>query len=76
MEKKEPTGRLHRWALKLQEYDMVIGYRPGKSHQNADGQSRIPKPPDQTPPIMVATVTFTPHPEKTPYRYYDEGRNQ
>jgi hypothetical protein len=25
--------RLQRWALKIQEYDMKIGYRPGKSHK-------------------------------------------
>jgi hypothetical protein len=43
MSKPEPAGRLQRWALKMQEYDMKIGYRPGKSHQNADCLSRIPK---------------------------------
>ncbi|KZS02280.1 Uncharacterized protein APZ42_000738 [Daphnia magna] len=42
MSKSEPAGRLARWALKLQEFDIVIGYRPGKSHQNADTLSRIP----------------------------------
>ncbi|KZS03442.1 Uncharacterized protein APZ42_033822, partial [Daphnia magna] len=42
MSKTEPAGRLARWALKIQEYDIVIGYRPGKSHQNADSLSRIP----------------------------------
>jgi transposase InsO family protein len=64
LEKKEPAGRLQRWALKLQEYDIVIGYRPGKSHQNADCLSRIPTPLDQAPLVMVATVTFTPRPGK------------
>ena len=34
------NGRLTRWALQLQHYDFVIKYRPGKSHQNADGLSR------------------------------------
>ncbi|KZS00085.1 Uncharacterized protein APZ42_003760, partial [Daphnia magna] len=40
--KTEPAGRLARWALKIQEFDIIIGYRPGKSHQNADTLSRTP----------------------------------
>ena len=39
---KEPEGRLARWALKLQAYDYEIIHRPGVSHQNADGLSRLP----------------------------------
>ena len=42
MSKAEPSGRLARWALKIQEYDIEIGYRTGKSNQNADSLSRIP----------------------------------
>jgi hypothetical protein len=38
---KSPEGRLARWGLKLQEYDMDIKNRPGKIHQNADALSRI-----------------------------------
>jgi hypothetical protein len=68
MSKPEPAGRLQRWALKIQEYDMKIGYRPGKSHQNADCLSRIPKnlgaiPKSSTEDKVIATVTFTPKKE-------------
>ena len=68
MSKPEPAGRLQRWALKIQEYDMKIGYRPGKSHQNADCLSRIPKtlgaiPKSSTGDKVIATVTFTPKEE-------------
>jgi hypothetical protein len=51
MSKREPSGRLERWALKIQEFDIEIGYRAGKQNQNADTLSRIPLP-------VVATVTF------------------
>ena len=40
--RKNPTERIDRWALRLQEFDMDIQYRPGKAHQNADSLSRIP----------------------------------
>jgi transposase InsO family protein len=42
MTKVEPSGRLARWALKIQEFDIAIGYRPGKTNQNADCLSRMP----------------------------------
>ena len=69
MSKPEPAGRLQRWALKIQEYDMKIGYRPGKSPQNADCLSRIPKnlgaiPKTPTGAGVIAAVTFTPRKEK------------
>ena len=40
--RKNPTGRIARWALRLQEFDMDIQFRTGKAHQNADSLSRIP----------------------------------
>ena len=49
MSKKDPTGKLERWAIKLQEYQMKIGYRSGKTNQNADSLSRTP---------MVACYNF------------------
>ena len=42
MSKRESKGRLTRWALYLQQFDMEIKYRPGKLHQNADALSRLP----------------------------------
>jgi hypothetical protein len=68
MSKPELAGRLQRWALKIQEYDMKIGYRPGKSHQNADCLSRIPKnlaaiPKTPNKGGVIAAVMFTPRKE-------------
>ena len=37
---KNPTGRLTRWSIFLQEYDFNIIHKPGKTHTNADALSR------------------------------------
>ena len=37
-----PSGKLARWALTIQEMDLVIKHRSGKSNTNADALSRIP----------------------------------
>lgn len=42
MTSKNLTGRLHRWALQLQEYDFTIEYRPGSTNVVADALSRAP----------------------------------
>lgn len=42
MSLKSPTGRLARWSLSLQPYDMKIDYTPGKSNVVADTLSRPP----------------------------------
>ena len=39
---KNPEGQVARWLEFLSSYDMKIEHRPGRSHKNADGVSRIP----------------------------------
>jgi len=38
---KDPSSRLLRWRLKLEEYDYDIVYKPGVRNTNADALSRI-----------------------------------
>ena len=40
---KDPTGRLARWSMKLQQYDMVLEHRKGVLNTVPDALSRAPR---------------------------------
>lgn len=41
LKKPNPSPRIARWGLALQEYDLEIRHRPGKNHGNVDALSRL-----------------------------------
>jgi len=42
METKDPTGRIARWIMFLQQFDFQIKYRKGIDNTAADALSRLP----------------------------------
>ena len=42
----QPSGKLARWGMAIQELDLHIWHRSGKSNANADALSRCPLPPN------------------------------
>ena len=62
---QELKGALARWALKLQEYDFEILYRPGTQHTNVDALTRCGDPDE--PVDRISEFPHTPiTPDNTP----------
>ena len=72
-----PSGKLARWGLALQELDLEICYRSGKSNANADALSRIPtfsdtedpgaKEPPEACVMMLQSPTASPETNEGQY---------
>lgn len=61
---KEPSGRLGRWILEIQQYDFEICYRKGINNSLADALSRFPPTEDSTKTkisIMETNLTAEQH---------------
>ena len=52
MQTNKTTGKLARWSLLLQEYDMTVVHKRGALNTNADCLSRFPKDPPLREPIL------------------------
>ena len=60
----QPSGKLARWGMAIQELDLHIHYRPGKKNANADALSRAPaeaetEPVDPSGPCVVIAALQT-----------------
>jgi hypothetical protein len=52
---KNPKGLYFRWILRLQNFDMTIHYRPGKTNQHVDALSRLLPTPTSDPSMARVT---------------------
>ena len=60
----QPSGKLARWGLAIQELDLNIKYRPGKTNLNVDSLSRCPvqdgEPNESISPVPAVVAATNP----------------
>ena len=67
----QPSGKLARWGMALQELDLQIEYRPGKTNARADALSRYPisllqeECEESESPVVVAAVQTPDEPHES-----------
>ena len=57
MSGKHQTGRLARWVLRFQGFDIVITHKRGKSNGNADALLRLPTVASNSSMVLLLAVT-------------------
>lgn len=58
---KSPSGRLARWAIRLEDFDYSIAYKPGSTNLDVDGLSRcpvLPPPSEEEAEELVSVPTY------------------
>ena len=72
---QHPSGKLARWGITLQEFDVKIRYRPGKANASADALSQNPLPVAKSretiPPLSILAAI---HPKVTAKNGEDPNR--
>jgi hypothetical protein len=79
---RDPTGKLARWSIYLQQYDYTIIHRQGRKHDNVDTLSRPvlsirvhPLESSEPPPLPSYLSDVDPYGDEALLNYLQFGRH-